>query len=119
MPVTYMEDAYSDDSDDEMDGDSGEEADADLGAEDGSIPIPPTSEAWLKQQREAHERFVYAVQIEEMRRQCAAYFARLHRVGASTASNDSNNVNTNATTGSSGSTIPQQTSRPAKPGPGF
>ncbi|KXZ47253.1 hypothetical protein GPECTOR_36g107 [Gonium pectorale] len=90
MPSTYMESSETD-SDEEMeDGERDEELEdaeepesegGDYGANSGTapVPIPSTSEAFLKAQREALKRFVYVHQIEEMRRQCAAYFARQAR----------------------------------------
>ncbi|GFR41787.1 hypothetical protein Agub_g2549 [Astrephomene gubernaculifera] len=80
-------DVYSDDDDDDDDMDVGEAVEdvpeeEELLPSGGSapVPIPSTSEAFLKAQREALDRFVYAHQIEEMRRQCAAYFARQARL---------------------------------------
>ncbi|KAG2429121.1 hypothetical protein HYH02_014158 [Chlamydomonas schloesseri] len=120
MPVTYMDASeYSDSSDDDMEEGDCEEEPGDNSEEDGSIPIPPTSESFLRQQREAHARFVYAVQIEEMRRQCAQYFARIQRAGASNNSNVANNTNFNATTSAASVTIPQQAGPKAKSDPGF
>ncbi|EFJ50661.1 hypothetical protein VOLCADRAFT_116822 [Volvox carteri f. nagariensis] len=103
LPATYMDmsDADSEDDDEDMEDaeaeENGDENDVVaeeelLSAAGGSapVPIPSTSEAFLKAQREALTRFVYAHQIEEMRKQCAAYFARQARFNEAVATD--NNV---------------------------
>ncbi|GLI64275.1 hypothetical protein VaNZ11_007491 [Volvox africanus] len=94
LPSAYMDtsDVDSDDEDEEMEDGEAEENDGVaeeelLSAAGGSapVPIPSTSETFLKAQREALKRFVYAHQIEEMRKQCAVYFARQARFNEVTA----------------------------------
>ncbi|GIL83815.1 hypothetical protein Vretifemale_12549 [Volvox reticuliferus] len=102
LPSTYMDtsDIDSDDDDEEMEDGEAEENDGVaeeelLSAAGGSapVPIPSTSEAFLKAQREALKQFVYAHQIDEMRKQCAAYFARQARFNEVTAPDSAVNCN--------------------------
>lgn len=74
---------YDDDDDDE----EMEEEEEDDGAVEeaafveGSLPVEiPSNVGFLKSQHEALKRMVYLHQIEEMRRQCQAYFERQERL---------------------------------------
>ncbi|GLC45410.1 hypothetical protein PLESTB_000621600 [Pleodorina starrii] len=130
LPSAFMDtsDAYSESDDEDMEDVEAEENDAEEAEEDllcaanGSapMPIPSTSEA-LKAQREALKRFVYAHQIEEMRKQCAEYFARQARFGEIPANDITNNNNPPVPTapvdaGGKGIAVPQPAARNRKPG---